>query len=140
MTLWQPGMIMTASRMQDATPWVPLTTLGTYQTSGSTTASDGSPLPMARDLYVRDEVIRQFKGVINLANVTTAGYTFFTFYDAYKPDYERNWAAAGGGVNPPFRLFLSTAGNWGITAQTDGLNALRLDDFEIMSAPGRLPT
>ncbi|MFE1749010.1 hypothetical protein ACFW88_00390 [Streptomyces anandii] len=135
MTLWQPGMRITAGRLQDATPWVPLSTLGAYQGG----ASDGTVQPMARDVFVRDERVRQFKGIVNLSGVTTAGYTFFTFSASYIPDYERNWAGAGLSVNTPFRVFLSTAGNWGMTGQAAGVSSLRLDAFLIMSAPGALP-
>ncbi|MFF7553561.1 hypothetical protein ACFZA9_11825 [Streptomyces olivaceus] len=136
MTLWQPGMLITASRLQAASPWVPLTDLGSYQ-SGS---SDGSVQPMARDVYIRDEVVREFKGIINLTGVTTAGWPFFGFTGAYIPDYERNWGAAGTGGNNPFRIYLSTSGNWGLTGQSAGIATLRLDELEIKAAPGRIPT
>ncbi|MFS4105135.1 hypothetical protein [Streptomyces sp. PD-S100-1] len=136
MTLWQPGMVIMASRLQDATPWVPLTTLGNYQNS----ASDGAAQPMARDVFVRDEVVREFKGIINFTGVTTSSYTFFTFTSGYIQDYERNWGAAGLGLNTPFRVFLSTAGNWGITGQSGTVTSLRLDGFEIKAAIGRIPT
>jgi len=135
MTLWQPGMIITASRLQAATPWVPLTTLGSYQSG----ASDGAAQPMARDLFIRDEVVRQFKGIVNLSGVGTSGYTFFTFSSAYVPEYERNWGAAGIGQVRPFRVYLSTGGNWGMTGQDGAVTSIRLDDFEIMNAPGRIP-
>ncbi|WP_306186983.1 hypothetical protein [Streptomyces sp. MK5] len=135
MTLWQPGLIMTASRLQDATGWVPLTTLGTYQNG----ASDGSVQPMARDRYVRDEVVREFKGVVNLAiSGSPSSYVFFGFDATYIPDYERNWAGAGLGLNTPFRVYLSTAGNWGLTGTISGTTSIRLDDFEIMAAIGRI--
>ncbi|GHJ01622.1 hypothetical protein TPA0906_34870 [Streptomyces olivaceus] len=136
MTLWQPGMLMTASRLQAAGPWVPLTSIGSYQGG----ASDGSVQPMARDVYIRDEVNREFKGIINLSGVTTAGYTFFGFTGAYIPDYERNWGAAGTSANTAFRIYLSTAGNWGMTGQPAGVATLRLDEFVIKSATGRIPT
>ncbi|MEU9921864.1 hypothetical protein AB0H51_11305 [Streptomyces griseoluteus] len=135
MTLWQPGMVITASRQQDATPWIPLTSVGSYQNG----ASDGSVQPMVRDLYVRDEVVRQFKGVVNFSGVTTASYTFFTFLPAYQQNYERNWGSAGSGSSSPFRVFLSTAGNWGLTGQAAGIATMRLDDFDIKSATGTLP-
>ncbi|MFD7884101.1 hypothetical protein ACFV3N_16880 [Streptomyces bauhiniae] len=136
MTLWQPGMVITASRIQDATPWVPLSSVGTYQNG----ASDGSVQPMVRDVYVRDEVNREFRGIVNLSGVTTAGYVFFTWSSAYWQTYERNWGAAGTGGNSPFRLYLSTIGNWGLTGQAAGIATLRLDDFDIKSATGTLPT
>ncbi|MGW3110564.1 hypothetical protein [Streptomyces sp. NPDC001091] len=135
MTLWQPGMVITAARQQDATPWIPLTALGAYQ-GGS---SDGAVQPMVRDLYVRDEVVRQFRGIVNLSGVTTAGYVFFTFSSSYWQTYERNWGAAGTGANTPFRVYLSTAGNWGLTGQPSGVATLRLDDFDIKSATATLP-
>jgi hypothetical protein len=136
MPLWQPGMRITASRLQAAGPWVPLTTLGAYQGG----ASDGSAQPMARDLYVRDEVVRQFKGIINLSGVGTSSYTFFTFSAAYRPDYERDWGVAGIPNAASFRCFLSTAGNWGVTGQASGLTSIRLDEYQIMSAPGLIPS
>jgi hypothetical protein len=123
--------------MQDATPWVPLTTLGTYQNG----AADGAAQPMARDRFVRDEVVREFKGIIDLTiSDTPSSFIFFMFSSAYIPDYERNWAAAGIGQTGPFRAFLSTAGNWGLSGTITGVTSLRLDDFEIRSAPGRIPT
>ncbi|MFD4786603.1 hypothetical protein ACFWN1_05875 [Streptomyces sp. NPDC058459] len=135
MTLWQPGMTITASRMQDATPWVPLTSVGAYQGG----ASDGPAQPMVRDSYVRDELVREFKGIINFSGVTTAAYTFFTFSTAYQQAYERNWAAAGFGQTGTFRVYLSTAGNWAITGQAGSVTSIRLDGFEIKSATGTLP-
>lgn len=132
MTLWQPGMTITAGRLQDATPWVALTTLGSYQSG----ASDGAAQPMARDRFVRDEVVREFKGIINLTGVTTANFPFFTFSSLYVPDYERNWGAAGIGSVSPFRVYLNTSGTWGMTGQAAGITSLRLDDFEIKTAPG----
>jgi len=135
MPLWQPGMRITASRLQAATPWVALSTLGTYQNS----AADGSVQPMARDVFIRDERVRQFKGIVNFSGVTTSSYTFFTFTSTYFPDYERDWGGAGIGSSSPFRVFLSAAGNWGLTGQAAGITSMRLDDFQIMSAPGALP-
>ncbi|MFD4788793.1 hypothetical protein ACFWN1_17370 [Streptomyces sp. NPDC058459] len=136
MTLWQPGMVITASRMQDATPWVPLTSVGAYQNS----SSDGPAQPMVRDVYIRDEVVREFKGIVNLSGVTTASYTFFTFTGTYQQSYERDWGGAGFGQTGPFRVYLSTAGNWGITGQAGSVTSIRLDGFEIKSATGILPT
>lgn len=136
MPLWQPGMIITASRLQAASDWVPLTDLGSYQSG----ATDGPVQPMARDVYIRDEVLRQFKGIITFSGVTTALYAFFQFTSTYTPEYERNWGSAGLGLTTPFRVFLSTAGNWGLTGQSGPVTSLRLDEFEIKSAPGRIPT
>ncbi|MFB6787700.1 hypothetical protein ACFCWT_13590 [Streptomyces olivaceus] len=137
MTLWQPGMLITASRLQAAGPWVPLTSLGSYQGG----ASDGSVPPMARDVYIRDEVNREFKGIINLSiGGSPSSYGFFGFTSTYVPDYERNWGAAGVGQNAPFRVYLSTAGNWGLTGTLTGATSLRLDEFVIRSAAGRIPT
>lgn len=136
MTLWQPGMAITALRLTDATPWVPLTAIGAYQNS----ASDGAVQPMVRDLYVRDELVRQFKGIVNTTGVTTASYTFFAFTGTYAPSYERDWGGAGIPSSAPFRVFLSTAGNWGITGQAAGITSLRLDELQIMSASGTLPS
>ncbi|MER6331866.1 hypothetical protein ABT298_21530 [Streptomyces sp. NPDC001034] len=135
MTLWLSGMRVTAGRLQAATPWVALSSLGTYQNG----ASDGSVQPMARDLLIRDERVREFKGIVNFSGVTTSSYTFFTFGSAYFPDYERDWAGAGIGGSSPFRVFLSTAGNWGLTGQTAGITSMRLDDFQIKSATGAIP-
>ncbi|MGW5409035.1 hypothetical protein [Streptomyces spiralis] len=137
MTLWQPGMVVTASRLQDATPWVPLSTLGTYQNS----ASDGAAQPMARDVIVRDEVVREFKGIINFSGVTTSNYAFFTFNGTYaQSDYERNWPGAGIGQSAPFRVALLTSGTWQITGQAGAVTSLRLDFLVVRSAIGRIPT
>ncbi|MFD6024565.1 hypothetical protein [Streptomyces griseoluteus] len=135
MTLWQPGMVITASRMQDATPWIPLTSVGAYLNG----AGDGSVQPMVRDVYVRDEVNREFKGVVNTTGVTTSNYVFFQFTSSYIPTYERNWGGAGFGPTAPWRLFLSTAGNWGLSGQQAGVTSIRLDQFEIKNASGTLP-
>lgn len=137
MTVWAPGDDITANRLQDATDWVLLSTLGTYP-SGA--AADSIVPAMARDVFVRDEVLRQFKGIINLTGVGTTGFTFFTFSSTYLPDYERHWGAAGLGINTPFRVFLSTAGNWGMTGQAAGVTSIRLDQFDIKSAGGRIPS
>ncbi|MEV8042469.1 hypothetical protein AB0P02_01310 [Streptomyces griseoluteus] len=135
MTLWQPGMVINASRIQDATPWIPLTAVGTYQNG----ASDGPVQPMVRDVYMRDEVVREFKGIVNFSGVTTAQYVFFTFSSSYFPAYERNWGAAGFGSTASFRSYMSTAGNWGITGQAAGITSIRLDPFDLKSATGTLP-
>ncbi|GAA5056486.1 hypothetical protein [Streptomyces similanensis] len=136
MTLWQPGMLITAGRLQDATPWVPLTSLGSYLSN----AADGSSQPMARDVFVRDEVVREFKGIINCSGGTTATYPFFAFNSAYAPsDYERNWPGAGTGPSTPFRVALLTSGTWQLTGQASAVTSLRLDFLMIKSATGRIP-
>jgi hypothetical protein len=135
MPIWAPGDYIDDSDLQAATPWVLLSTLGTFPSGSS---ADATVPAMARDVFVRDEVLRQFKGIINLTGVGTTGFTFFTFSSAYLPDYERHWGAAGLGINTPFRVFLSTAGNWGMTGQSAGVTSLRLDQFDIKSAGGRI--
>lgn len=114
--------------------WVNLSTLGTFQNGA--TAATGSAAPQAADYFLGGTRIRFFRGVVDFTGVTTSSYTFFTFTTA--PVYERDWASAGTGGSSPFRCFLSTAGNWGITGQAAGITAMSLDDFVIVNPPGTI--
>ncbi|MFI1166573.1 hypothetical protein ACH4UM_23955 [Streptomyces sp. NPDC020801] len=118
-----------------STGWLNLSSYGTFQNS----ASAGTPTPQVQDVTVCGLKLRFFQGVINFSGVTTSSYTFFTWNAGYAPSYERDWGAAGLGVSTPFRSFLSTAGNWGITGQAAGVTSTSLDQYTpIVNPPGTL--
>lgn len=118
----------------DPNGWVPLTSLGSFQNSSTA----GTVTPQARDIFIAGQRIREFKGIVNLTGVGTTSFNFFMFSAAYQPTYERDWAAAGQPSSTPFRVYLSTAGNWGMTGQASGMTSINLDQFRMFDPPGTI--
>ncbi len=113
--------------------WKALSSYGAYQNGCS---SDSTNPAQVADITIGGLRERIFRGIVNLSGVGTAAYNWFTWNTGYRPTYERDWGASAVPGSAPFRVYLSTGGNWGMTSQSSGMTAIPLAQFRIVDAPG----
>ncbi|WP_330236163.1 hypothetical protein [Streptomyces sp. NBC_00566] len=116
------------------TGWKNLSSYGSFQNS----ASAGSPTPQVADITIGGYRERVFRGVVNFSGVGTGGYAFFLWNTDYRLTAELDVAAGGIPSSAPFRVYLSTAGSWGLTGQSAGMTSMNLAQLRITDPPGVL--
>lgn len=113
--------------------WKALSSYGSFQ-SGAT--SDGTNPAQVADITIGGYRERVFRGQVNFSGVTTSAYTFFTWTAGWRPTYEQDSAAAAVPSGSPFRIFLSTGGNWGLTGHASGMTSINLGQLRLTDPVG----